>query len=132
MVGRAVRGGPRSSSVNRSCFVARVVFLGACQRLRLQALGSAMAASCETRCSVCKGCNAVTGTEWVQGEHGWWYPVCSGCWSAVESTISMKVRQHYGGDKLRALVAERALLMAEVVHQTSGSEPQRFQRRRLN
>ena len=33
---------------------------------------------------------------------------------------------------LRALVAERALLMAEVVHQTSGSEPQRVARRRLN
>ena len=92
-----------------------------------------MAASCETRCSVCKGCNAASGTEWVRrDEEGWWHPVCSGCWSAVESTISMKVRQHYGGDKLRALVAERALLMAEVVHQTSGCEPQRFQRRRLN
>ena len=91
-----------------------------------------MSASCETRCSVCRGVNAETGAEWVQGEHGWWYPVCPGCWLAVESTISMKVRQHNGGDMLRALVAERALLMAEVVHQTSGSEPQRFQRRRLN
>ena len=91
-----------------------------------------MSASCDRRCSVCKGVNAETGTEWVQGELGWWYPVCAGCWSAVESTISFKVRQHYGGNKLRALVTERALLMAEVVHQTSGSEPQRFQRRRLN
>ena len=47
----------------------------------------------------------------------------------------MKVREHYAlqsGGRLRALVAERALLMAEVVHQTSGSEPQRVARRRLN
>ena len=91
-----------------------------------------MSASCETRCSICKGVNAEAGMEWVQGEHGWYYPVCGGCWSAMEMTISNKVRQHWGGEKLRALVAERALLMAEVVHQTSGSEPQRVARRRLN
>ena len=93
-----------------------------------------MSASCEMRCSVCRGVNAETGTEWVQGEHGWWYPFCRGCWSAVESTIPTKIRQHYSGDadKLRALVAERALLMAEVAPQTSGSEPQRVARRRLN
>ena len=94
-----------------------------------------MSASCETRCSVCRGVNAETGTEWVQGEHGWWYPVCSGCWLAVESTISMKVREHYAlqsGNRLRALVAERALVMAEAARQRSGSEPQRFQRRHLN
>ena len=94
-----------------------------------------MSASCETRRSVCRGANAETGAERVQGEHGWWYPVCPGCWLAMESTISMKVREHYAlqsGDRLHALVAERALLMAEVVHQTSGSEPQRVARRRLN
>ena len=106
-----------------------------CQRLRPKALGLAMSTSCETRCSVCRGVNAETGTEWVQGELGWWYPVCPSCWLAVENTISIKVRGHYalqGGDRLRALVAERALLCAEVVHQTSGSEPQRVARRRLN
>ena len=91
-----------------------------------------MAASCETRCSVRKNVNAVAGTEWAQGEHGRRYPVCGGCWSAMESTIPFKVRQRYGGERLRALAAERALAMAEVVHAASPSEPQRFQRRRLN
>ena len=91
-----------------------------------------MSTSCETRCSICKGVNAEAGMEWVQGEHGWYYPVCGGCWSAMEMTISNKVRQHWGGEKLRALVAERALLMAEVVHQTSGNEPQRVASWRLN
>ena len=70
--------------------------------------------------------------ERAQGKYGRWFAACPGCWGAVESTISMKVRRHNGGAKLRALAAERALPMAEVVHRTSDSEPQRYQRRHLN
>ena len=88
----------------------------------------------DTRCSVCSALNSRTGTEWVYDASGWWYAVCSSCWSRLESTISEKQRRHLDAHQVRSKVAERAIVLAEVEQERikTAADLPRHQRRRLN
>ena len=88
--------------------------------------------SSTTRCSLCQQLSTEECMKWCQQQDGaWWYPCCGTCYNVMESTVSFKVRQHWGGDKLMKEVSERVAFMAESMYLKTASEPERVQRRRL-